>query len=130
MFQTNTLFKTNKCHHGGPPWSGGPGAIAPVAPPLNSALSGIASRETIRFNSVIVNDFKVLTSHSHEVSSRFKKQLHVEPESAFDAPFLPTHSSHLCYHERARWGRLSRLCPRARETPGTPLTVTPKTKAW
>ena len=38
MFQTNTLFKTNKCHHGGPPWSGGPGAIAPVAPPLNPAL--------------------------------------------------------------------------------------------
>ena len=38
MFQTNTLFKTNKCHHGGPPWSGGPGAIAPVAPPVNPAL--------------------------------------------------------------------------------------------
>jgi len=34
-FQLNILFKTNKCHHGGPPWSGGPGAIAPVAPPLN-----------------------------------------------------------------------------------------------
>jgi len=33
IFETNILFKTNKCHHGGPPWSGGPGAIAPVAPP-------------------------------------------------------------------------------------------------
>ena len=27
------LFKTNNCHHRGPPWSGGPGTIAPVAPP-------------------------------------------------------------------------------------------------
>jgi len=27
-------FKTNKCHHGGPPWSGGPEAIATVALPL------------------------------------------------------------------------------------------------
>jgi len=34
IFQRNILFKTNKCHHGWPPWSGGPGAITPVAPPL------------------------------------------------------------------------------------------------
>ena len=32
------LFKTNKCHYGGPPWSREPGAIAPVAPPFNPAL--------------------------------------------------------------------------------------------
>ena len=38
LFQTSILFETNKFHHGGPPWSGGPGAIAPVAPPLNPAL--------------------------------------------------------------------------------------------
>jgi len=34
IFQTSSLFETNKFHHGGPPFSGGPGAIAPVAPPL------------------------------------------------------------------------------------------------
>ena len=33
IFQTSILFEINKFHHGGPPWSGGPGAIAPVAPP-------------------------------------------------------------------------------------------------
>jgi len=38
IFQTSSLFETNKSHHGGPPFSGGPGAIAPVAPPLNPAL--------------------------------------------------------------------------------------------
>jgi len=30
----SSLFETNKFHHGGPPCSGGPGAIASVAPPL------------------------------------------------------------------------------------------------
>jgi len=41
IFQRNILFKTNKCHHGAPPWSGGPGAIASVAAPLNqSCLNG------------------------------------------------------------------------------------------
>jgi len=34
IFQTSILFEINKFHHGGPPWSGGPGAISPVAPPL------------------------------------------------------------------------------------------------
>jgi len=34
IFQTSSLFETNKFHHGGPPFSGGPGSIAPVAPPL------------------------------------------------------------------------------------------------
>jgi len=34
IFQTSSLFETNKFHHEGPPFSGGPGAIAPVAPPL------------------------------------------------------------------------------------------------
>jgi len=29
----STLFETNKFHHGGPPYSGGTGAIASVAPP-------------------------------------------------------------------------------------------------
>jgi len=32
IFQTNILFKTNKCHYRGPPWSGGPGAIALLIP--------------------------------------------------------------------------------------------------
>jgi len=27
------------------------------------------------------------------------------PESAFDAPLFPTHSSHLCSHEQAGWVR-------------------------
>ena len=39
IFQTSSLFETNKFHHGGPPCSGGPGAIVPVAPPLNPALN-------------------------------------------------------------------------------------------
>ena len=29
IFQTSILFEINKFHHGGPPWSGGPEAIAP-----------------------------------------------------------------------------------------------------
>ena len=43
--------------------------------------------------------------------------------TAFDAPLLPTHSSHLCCHERAGWGRQNWLCPRAQEILGTPLVV-------
>jgi len=34
IFQTNILFKTNKCHHGGPLGAEGPGQL----PPLNPAL--------------------------------------------------------------------------------------------
>jgi len=34
IFQTSILFETNKFHHGGPPCSRGPRAIAPVVPPL------------------------------------------------------------------------------------------------
>ena len=37
-FQMSILVKTNKFHHEGTPCSGGAGAIAPVAPPLNPAL--------------------------------------------------------------------------------------------
>jgi len=40
------------------------------------------------------------------------------PESAFDAALFPTHSSHLCCHERAGWGRQNKVCPRALETLG------------
>jgi len=37
-------------------------------------------------------------------------------------PLFPsTHSSHLCCHERARWGRQKWVCPRVRKTLGTPL---------
>jgi len=32
------------------------------------------------------------------------KQLHAGPAYLFDPPFLPTHPSHLCCHERAGWG--------------------------
>ena len=38
------------------------------------------------------------------------------PESAFDAPLFPTHSSHLYCHQRAGRGRQNCVCPRARET--------------
>jgi len=38
IFHTSILFETNIFHHVGPPCSGGPGAIAFVAPPFNSAL--------------------------------------------------------------------------------------------
>jgi len=44
------------------------------------------------------------------------------PESAFDAPLFPTNFSHLCCHQRAGWGRQNWVCPRARETLGTPLS--------
>jgi len=37
IFQTNILFKTNKCHHGGPLGAEGPGQLPPVSP-LNPAL--------------------------------------------------------------------------------------------
>jgi len=45
-------------------------------------------------------------------------------ESAFDAPFLLTHSSRRYCHERAGWGRQNWLCRRVRETLGAPLEVT------
>jgi len=38
IFQTSILFETNTCNHGDP------GAFAPVAPPLNPALSGSSSK--------------------------------------------------------------------------------------
>jgi len=31
------------------------------------------------------------------------------PESAFDTPLLPTHSSHRCCHEPAEWGGAPKL---------------------
>jgi len=37
IFQTSILFETNKFHHGGPPYSGGPGQLPPLSP-LNPAL--------------------------------------------------------------------------------------------
>ena len=37
IFQMNILFKTNKCHHGGPFGSEGPGQLSPL-PPLNPTL--------------------------------------------------------------------------------------------
>jgi len=47
------------------------------------------------------------------------------PESAFDAPLLQTHSSHLYWHEWAGWGRQNWICPRGREILGTPLCGCP-----
>ena len=38
IFQTNVLFKTNKCHHGGPLGAEGQGQLPPLPPPLNPAL--------------------------------------------------------------------------------------------
>jgi len=32
IFQTNILFKTNKCHHGGPLRAEGPGQLPPLPP--------------------------------------------------------------------------------------------------
>jgi len=52
---------------------------------------------------------------------RVQIQLHAGPETAFNTPLLLTHSSHLCCHERARWGCWNRLCSQAGETQGTPL---------
>ena len=39
IFQTNALFKTNKCHHGGPLRAEGPRQLPPLPPPLTPALS-------------------------------------------------------------------------------------------
>jgi len=36
-FQTSIFLKTNKCHHGGPLGTEGPGQLPPL-PPLNLAL--------------------------------------------------------------------------------------------
>jgi len=38
IFQTNILFKTNKCYHGGPLGVEGPGQLTPLPPPLNPKL--------------------------------------------------------------------------------------------
>jgi len=35
------------------------------------------------------------------------------------------YSSHLCFHERAGWGRPNWICPRTRVTLGTPLPKRP-----
>jgi len=45
-----------------------------------------------------------MTLQSYEVFWQGEKQLYAGPESAFDTPLLPTHSSHLCWHELAGWG--------------------------
>jgi len=69
-------------------------------------------------------DVNSVTSKSREVFRRSRNsymQAIAEPESAFDAPLFPTHSSHLCCHERAGWGRQNWVWPRAWETLGTPL---------
>jgi len=66
-------------------------------------------------NSTVVNNFqdsKVSTSilwrHNHRKFSDGSRNYYMQaiagPESAFDAPLFPTHSSHLCCHERAGWG--------------------------
>jgi len=86
---------------------------------------GIASRETIRFlalRTTVVNDFqdsKVLTTilwrHNHRKFSDWSRNNYTHaiagPESAFDVPLLPTHSSHLCCHEQAGWGRQNWVSP-------------------
>jgi len=43
--------------------------------------------------------------------------MYAGPESAFDAPLPPTHSSYLCCHEQAGWQHPYCVCPRARESP-------------
>jgi len=80
-----------------------------------------------------INDFqdsKVSTSflwrHNHRKFSDGSRNNYMQeiagPESAFGVPLFPTHSSHLCCHERAGWGgRQNWVCPRARETLGMPL---------
>jgi len=57
------LFKTNKCHHGGPPWSGGPGAISPVAPP---SIRSCMLHSTKSINCPQIYDFFII----HEMASR------------------------------------------------------------
>jgi len=42
-------------------------------------------------------------------------QVIAEPESAYDAPLFPTHSSHLCCHEQTGWGRQNEFAPRRGE---------------
>ena len=63
--------------------------------------------------------------HNHRKFSDGSRNKYMQaiagPEPAFDAPLFPTHSSHLCCHEQTGWGRQNWVCPRARETPGTPL---------
>jgi len=66
-------------------------------------------------------DSNVLTLKSYEVFRRVQKRLYAGPESAFDARLLKTQTSYLCGHEQAGWGCPNWLCPRARETLGTPL---------
>jgi len=44
-------------------------------------------------------------------------------ESAFEAPLLPNHSSHVCCHERAGWGGQNWVCPRAWEALSAPLPL-------
>jgi len=49
------------------------------------------------------------------------------PESAFDTPLLPTHSSHRCCHEPAEWGGAkTEFAPGRGETPGTQLPRAPR----
>jgi len=63
MFQTNTLFKTNKCHHGGPLGAEGPGQLPPLPPPLNPALS-------IACCGYLTSNQKVLIYTTHIKSNR------------------------------------------------------------
>jgi len=53
IFQANILFKTNKCHHGGPLGAEGPGQL-PRSPLPNPALQP----HTIFFSTAIRRDFR------------------------------------------------------------------------
>jgi len=59
-FQRNILFKTNKCHHGGPPWCGGPGAIAPVALPLIRPCAPTLIKPAKHVESTVLTQLEVL----------------------------------------------------------------------
>ena len=83
-------------------------------------------------NSTVVNDFQhskvlmsILLRHNHRKFSDGSRNNYMQaiagPELAFDLPLFPSHSSHLCCYERSGWGCQNWVCPRARETLGTPL---------
>ena len=68
-------------------------------------------------------DVNSVTPQSHEVSDGSRNNYMQSPSQLLTPPVLPTHSSNLCYHKQARWGRQKWLCPRAHATLDTPLIV-------
>jgi len=82
IFQANILFKTNKCHHGGPLGAEGPGQMPPLPPPSQLTCDDLRPRWTVCFADIIQR--KKVTDVSLTTSS-----VRRDPRPVYCAPRVP-----------------------------------------